>query len=230
MSRLECLTFGALGGMCPTLAHLASFYATKPGSDLPELGLFIGLALFAVLGSVIAVGFGAKEVKAAVVAGIAAPGIVSNIAAGAAAEAKRADAETAAISFFVGAAYAQTDTVTGIVIDPAIYGDSRAVRILPTIKGGAPDGLNLPVTAVVTVDGTETQVPVSAIHGDTAQTIVVPKATTALLIGTTLVPIGETHQSVDVVIETAPSIAGDFLWALGAQRSYSVRDVDLTAR
>lgn len=230
MSRFECLAFGALGGMCPTLAHFASFYATKPSSALPEVGVLIGLGLFAVLGSVIAVGFGAREVKAAIVAGIAAPGIVSNVAAGAAADGARAETDTAALSFFIGTAHAQADAITNVVIDPAIFGDGRAVQIVPILRGGTPEGLNLPVTAVVTENGNEMEVPIATIQGTVPQTVTVPKATTALRIGTTTVPLDETSQSVDVTIDAAPSIKGDLLWALGAQRSYWVRGVELEAK
>jgi hypothetical protein len=85
---LYILIGGALGGVLPTLAKLASTYVTVPETPLPAIGMLLGLIIFAVIGAAIAFGTGQAEVRQALIAGIAAPGIITNLVAGATADQK----------------------------------------------------------------------------------------------------------------------------------------------
>ena len=231
MSRSECLLFGALGGMCPTIANLASSFSAQPEQPLPKIGALIALGLFAFLGSIIAMGFGAREVKAAIVAGIAAPGIVTNIVSGAQSAANTTTFAPVVTGYLIGVspAFAQSEDIgTGRLVDPALYGGNRAIQIVPAFEGGTPDAVNLPVIADVAIDGTTTQVQVGTIFSPAPQTIILPEGVTGLTVGDEMVLLTPADQSVSVQIDTAPTLTGDLLWALGGKRTYQIEQIQLT--
>ena len=232
MALKESLFFGALGGICPTIAQLAGSYSAKPGQPLPELGVLFGLSLFALLGAIIATGFGAKEIKAAIAAGIAAPAIVTNIVSGVENQAAAPPVEIAVSAIFssLGAAYAQSEDIgTGRLIDPTLYGGGRVIQIVPQITGGD-SGLNLPVFAQIGGESGESPVQVGTILTGAPQIIPIPEGTTALVIGQQSVPLSSENVSVDVRIDTSPTFAGDLLWAFGGRRTYAAEDVTLLPR
>lgn len=227
MTYMQCILCGALGGACPTIAKLASYYSTQPTAPIPELGALIGLGLFAVLGGIIATAFGSKDVKAAIVAGIAAPGIVTNVVAGqqqtqfaSVAEAPKITTAGLGIEGLLGisAAYAQTDPDT-------MRGGGMTLTVQPVISGGKFAG-RLEVFAG-TGDG-PVDLPVGVLApGGAAQQIVVPVGTTRLRVGDVEIPVNGTRD-VTVTITTEPSFGRDLLWALGGQRKYDVKDVEIT--
>jgi hypothetical protein len=228
MSRVECLVYGALGGMCPTIAKLAGFYSTRADPPLPEVGVWIGLGLFAFLGSIIAIGFGANEIKAAIIAGIAAPGIVTNIASGVTAEARQAEMVSSTYLFGLSPAYAQSeDTGAGRVLDLQLYGQNRVIELVPSVEGGMPAHLNLPIEAIVTEGGVQSQVSVGTLSDPSIRNLVLPEGTTALQIGPTQIPLPADDSSLKVTIETAPTWGGDLLWALGGSRTYEVQQIQI---
>ena len=143
LKPITIFLFGAFGGCCPTIAKLASFYTTNPAGGLPQLGTYIGLALFGILGAIIAVGFGAKELKAAIVAGIAAPGLVTNIVAGSTAAANNpggAQQQAMLESILISPAYAQ-ETDLGFTVEPLPgYRGLRVLTLNPVFDGPMPDG------------------------------------------------------------------------------------------
>ena len=79
----ECLLIAAIGGFLPTAAKLASTYTTAPDTPLPGWGMAIGLGLFAVIGAVLAYALSESNVRQALVLGVAAPGIITNLVSGA---------------------------------------------------------------------------------------------------------------------------------------------------
>jgi hypothetical protein len=232
MAVKESLFFGALGGICPTIAQLAGSYSAKPAQPLPELGVLFGLGLFALLGAIIATGFGAKEIKAAIAAGIAAPAIVTNIVSGVENQKPAPPVEIAVSAVFsgFGAAFAQSEDIgTGRLIDPTLYGGGRVIQIVPQITGGD-GGLNLPIFAQIAGQSGDSPVQVGTILTGAPQIIPIPEGTTALVIGQQSVPLSSENVSVDVRIDTAPTFAGDLLWAFGGRRTYAVEDVTLMPR
>jgi hypothetical protein len=82
-SKQTVFAFGALGGVLPTLTLLASTYVTIPETPLPAPGLLLGLALYAIVGGVVALTNTSQEIRQAIFAGIAAPAILSSVLAGA---------------------------------------------------------------------------------------------------------------------------------------------------
>ncbi len=78
----ESLLFAGVGGMMPTISKLASSYVTDPSNPLPEIGLFVGLLLFFLIGAILAWVFSETNVKQAFILGVCAPGIITNIVAG----------------------------------------------------------------------------------------------------------------------------------------------------
>ena len=78
---LPCI-FAAFGGMLPTFSHLAATYTTQPDTPLPTLGVVFGLGLFSIISVVLCVAFNQTELRQALVMGIAAPGIITNILSG----------------------------------------------------------------------------------------------------------------------------------------------------
>jgi hypothetical protein len=232
MALKESLFFGALGGVCPTIAQLAGSYSAKPSQPLPELGLLFGMGLFALLGAIIATGFGAKEIRAAIAAGIAAPAIVTNIVSGVANQKPPPEdvpAVTASLLSF-GAAFAQSEDIgTGRLIDPTLYGGGRVIQIVPQITGGEA-GLNLPVFAQIGGQAGDSPVQIGTIVTGAPQIVPVPEGTTALMVGQQSVPLTDSTVSVDVMIDTAPTFGGDLLWAFGGKRTYAIEDVTLVPR
>ena len=81
-TKTHILIFGAIGGCCPTIAKLASYFSTHWGAPMPEIGVFFAMILFAILGAIISVTVGARDLKTALIAGIVAPGILTNIISG----------------------------------------------------------------------------------------------------------------------------------------------------
>ena len=79
MPKLQVICFGALGGSCPTIAKLGSHYSAQWDASPPGMGVLLALLSFAVLGSIIAIAADPRNLKAAIFAGIAAPGIVTSI-------------------------------------------------------------------------------------------------------------------------------------------------------
>lgn len=83
MCNKECLVLAGIGGTMPTVCKLAATYVTNPRTPLPELNLLFGLGLFFLIGAVLAYAFTEDDLRKAFVLGIAAPGIITNIFAGA---------------------------------------------------------------------------------------------------------------------------------------------------
>ena len=83
MMTIKMFAFGTLGGVLPSLAALAPTYVAAPTTPLPTIGLLFGLALWAIVGGVMALTNTAAEARHAIFAGIAAPAILANVIAGA---------------------------------------------------------------------------------------------------------------------------------------------------
>ena len=79
LTKAQVIFFGAIGGCCPTIAKLASYFSTHWGAPMPEIGVVFAMLLFALLGAIISFAVSAQDIKAALIAGIAAPGIITNI-------------------------------------------------------------------------------------------------------------------------------------------------------
>lgn len=80
----EMLIWGAVGGALPTLAKIAGTYGSNFDAPMPNvLGVAVAIALYSLIGAVVARAMGHSEMKQALFAGIAAPAIVVSVLAGA---------------------------------------------------------------------------------------------------------------------------------------------------
>lgn len=222
MNTVVAMFFGALGGVCPSLAKLAAAYATQVGLQMPEVGVYVGLVLFAILGAIVAVGFGAENRRAAIIAGIAAPAIVTNVLAGAAAQTQQQRDVSGLLG--VSAAYAQSSDVQKSDGGPA------TIVIVPRISNGG-----VPLRERVHVDwsaasGARLSASAQSVEVDEEQTLVIPEGATAVEIQGRTVGLEDILRNggrVNLRVETRPTFAGDLHWALGGARDYSIRSVEI---
>jgi hypothetical protein len=73
---------GALGGILPTIARLATVYANAPDTPAPAIGVLYAALGFAIIGGVIALTTQTADIRSAIFAGISAPAIISGVASG----------------------------------------------------------------------------------------------------------------------------------------------------
>lgn len=218
MTHTQILACGAFGGICPSIAKLASTYSTDPTTPMPFIGVYIAMALFAILGSGVALGFGAREVKAAIIAGIAAPGIVTNVVAGAN-ERQQQLPDAITMSFFASPAYAQTPQVEAILINTS----GRILTVIPQVVGDiGPDGIDFTFETATGM----------TLHGTTlysaknpSMQIVVPANASMLVIAGQRFPLSPDASEAVVQIQTSPTVGGDLLWALGGNRNYQIGEI-----
>jgi hypothetical protein len=72
-----------LGGLLPTLSKIGASFAAQPDQPLPHWHILIPLAIFFILGFVLNFPFNREmDITKAVIIGIAAPGLITNIIAG----------------------------------------------------------------------------------------------------------------------------------------------------
>lgn len=225
MKTSTILMFGAFGGCCPTLARLASFYSTNPGGGVPELGVFIGIALFAILGAFIAVGFGARELKAAIVAGIAAPGLVTNIVNGAGdGTSARVPQAMIAPTMFISAAHADDAPVVEVL--PSFRG-LRVLTLDVSWDGPVPKGAQVDYR-FIDANGTFLAGGGALVPGEGAVVVPIPDGATAFAVGPDQTPLPDQVDAAAITITTGTSLGGDLLWALGADRAYEIESVTVT--
>lgn len=217
-AKYSLFLWGAFGGVLPTIAKLASAYATIPATPLPELGLYFGLLLWAIVGGGVALTNTTAEVRGAIFAGIAAPAIIAGLVTGA------SDKNVAMLDI---AAFAQDAGWT-------VRGGANTLVVNPSVTGGLPWSADIPVTAEVKNQaGDLLTVPVGTIKDWQAPTtFVIPEGAVNVYVAKKPVPLefnaGGTSE-VDLAVKTAPSLGGDFLWVLGGQRKFRIEDLDLAA-
>lgn len=236
--------FGGLGGVLPTIATLAGTLVSNPEMQVPAIGYWLGLVLWALVGGGIALTNSSPDVRQAVFAGIAAPAILAGVISGAGeANVRRKTAEqTSSFAISLGlvtlglvqpasAQIAGSSVPRGSIDAGSIFSESGAapntIIIKPEVNGGLPSSVSIPVQVQVpSTQGPPKEVAVGAIFTLSGPTVVsVPNNATAVIIGGQLVPILDTiPTTIELSVRTKPSSVGDFFWALGAKRSYTVQD------
>jgi hypothetical protein len=222
----QALIAGAAGGIIPTTAKMASTYVTVPATPLPEIGLLLGLALFAVIGAAIAYGTAQTDIRQALIAGIAAPGIITNLVAGTDTQKHASlgehDSRIAGIISIIPAARAQDRSpATGLTATSGM----KSITIDPRVQGGIPAQTKIPITAEISggPNNEMHRVQIGTITSLTDSTkLTVPLNTTHVRIGDTQVSVPSNDNKIDLSVSTKSTIQSDFLWALGGQRSYAV--------
>jgi sporulation protein YlmC with PRC-barrel domain len=229
----ECLILAGIGGMIPTISRLASTYVTDPTTPLPEPGLYFGLFLFFIIGSVLAVAFSETNLRQAFIIGVCAPGIITNIVAGV----NDAKSATQTVDLFrmrsISSAYAQTQTSASTTLaGSANEADTNSIQIPAQKKiliksqlvgASSWDEENISIyLAVIGKDGSrKSMYRFPAIKGNIE--IRIPEESSAIYISAsgsaTKIQLPENDYS-EAVIHTHIVVEGknDFLWALGAKR------------
>jgi hypothetical protein len=231
-STLVIVIWAGIGGILPTLAKLAAFYVNLPKEPLPDPGLYLGLSLFFILGAAVALVSKVTDFRKAIVVGIAAPGVVSNIAAGneqaekAQPSQQEAPEQTAMLEAWplilgIGTARAQTPppqavqlTVVPAPTDSEVNYAASPVRIQFLSRDGR-------VLTSTTVDP-RTTTPLSVPQGAASV-----RAEAGGRWGDTALPRGP-YASADLRLKVEFGRPNDFLWALGQTRKARIDGVDVS--
>jgi hypothetical protein len=211
--------WGAVGGTLPTLGRIAGTYAANFEAPAPAwLGVFLALSLYAFIGAVIARAMGNGEMKQALIAGIAAPAIITNVFNGV----SEGRIRVGDLSLF-GVAHAQQASFVllarrTVTVDPHFYGyygsysPKSPYRVAIAAKSTR-DGVPL-------WTGTYNLSPYK-------YTFTVPGEARGLSFNGKWIeiPATTTDVEVDLDVKAKPSVGSDFLWALGALRQLPVQDI-----
>jgi hypothetical protein len=229
-----CIACGAVGGMSPTVAKLAATYAAAPETPPPGLGLLIGLLLFAFLGGIVGLAFGQLQFRQAFIAGIAAPGIITNVLAGTSLHQTAPPVRTpVAVVSEPADPPAPAPPTRGIATAQA-QPATQSVTIVPRVTGGLPQKIEIPVTAVVAQPGGGVrEVRIATITSLSTPTVVsVPSNTRELAIQgkrLDMTAVGA-KRTIALTVVTKAGLASDLQWALGGQRSYSIQELSVDAQ
>lgn len=129
LHTIEMCCMAGLGGMLPTLAKLAGTYVTEPWTPMPEPGLYFGLALFFVVGMIVYRGLReGRTTREAIIVGIAAPALITNILFGASEAQTSKNIQTVGFNMLVATAYAE-EHQTEMTPDTRIPTGKRTVNI-----------------------------------------------------------------------------------------------------
>ncbi len=231
---LAACSMAAIGGMLPTLSRIAGSYVTNPASPLPQLGLLVGLAIFALIGIVLCIAFRQTDLKQALIVGISAPGIVTNIVGGISDGQLPQPGEAVANVSEEGIEFESSLIPNLILTTPALAQDTG------TLKTGSREAIiqysqrGLATSEAVKVYAKTRNPRVTPYLGilGRASTVTLPEDTTALLFrSSTLdktVDVPDEGSFVLQISTTSRATAGkDFLWALGQRRSGSIVELDV---
>lgn len=226
------MVIGGFGGCLPTLSRTAATFAAAPDTPIPGVGYLFGLLLFFLVGMGISFALNRKrDVRQALLLGIAAPGIITNIVMGVN---DTGSLSAEALSGPGGQAYAQPAAQEGagqertMLYQPPdavwVTIDSRLNNHGYTGWTGVHDQR---ISVFAVVDGEEHLVGYAQTEGPSE--VLVPDTATALVFRTdgnvtaeaALSPHGPARslaQPLLVLRSTISPAGGDFAWALGAKR------------
>src|SRR5690606_14684458 len=109
----------------------------------PEIGLYVGLVLWAIIGGGVALTNTVYETRQAIFAGIAAPAIIASFVAGGAPQGTNTNKDKSMASLLGIAAMAQE-------VAPQIgVQEAGALLVSPRVTGGLPRTSSIPITAEV---------------------------------------------------------------------------------
>ena len=226
-AMLYAFLWGGFGGTLPTLSRMAATYTTHIAQPLPELTVLLGLLLWAIVGGGIALTAASHDMRQAIFAGIAAPGILTSILAGAEMPRDTAPDKAATTTSIWYSFSAHAQPLPNIATDDALSG--KAITITPEVVGGLPRSVTLPVIAEIDRDGTRESVDVGSIRNLWGEsTFVLPEGTTSVSVSGVRIETMEPITEIELSVRTSPSRFGDLLWALGANRTFSIDEIVAT--
>jgi hypothetical protein len=245
---INSIIFAGFGGLLPTSAQLAASFAAQPEQPLPHWHILLAIALFFCIGAVLSIAFNKEaDLGKAIVIGISAPAIITNILNGATSGASKAPQPVpprvigelshdgkAWLPVFVSSAFAQpgpqsgplSDNTSGrksIVLATAYAGQGRLENGVLTITAIGKDGS----TKLLGAFGLS-QFVVLPVPDDTEKLRI--QAGNNFTRELVFWPNGEGPPSfaVNVRLIGKTSGTGDVFWALGAERRSVAVDADIT--
>jgi len=224
-SKWALFFYGAFGGLMPTLVNLATTFVTAPENPWPALTYLVGLLIFGVIGGGIALTNSNMEIRQAIFTGIAAPAIIAGVMSGVTESAKKKTADLLGpivVALFIQPAAAQTS-------NPSPASNAGTLVIKPTVIGNATTSTDIPITALVkTADGKDRRVLVGTMTKiDSSSAFQIPAGSSQVFISDKAVPVTGSITQADVTVTTKPTKLGDFLWALGASRTFGVQSIEV---
>ena len=236
----DCLILAGIGGMIPTISRLASTYVTDPTTPMPEPGLYFGLFLFFIIGSVLAIAFSETNLRQAFIIGVCAPGIITNIVAGV--NDAKSTRQTAVLYKLpsISSAYAQTEPS----VLPSLTGSEnesntasiqipleKKILINSELVGASSwDMENISIYVIaIGKDGSKKSIAKFPAYQRNIE-FTIPEQSSAIRVSAagifSQIQLPEKDYS-KAVIDTRIRVEGkhDFLWALGAKRKPRVVSV-----
>ncbi len=230
------LVFVALiGGAAPFLVRIAAQLATA-GLDgkeaaIPALGVWMGLGIFAVLGLATSVATADRNARQYFIAAMMAPALIANVSIGVEAGQKtRSAAESEAASragptgLFASTAFAQAAVAPAAAADTdrptrAPAGAGTEIQVMIDVRNAAAisGGGNLNIEAGG-AEGENVQAACPIVSG-TNCSIWVPSDTELVTLNaagrSAEIRLEPDTKAIGVAIETVPTVAQQFYWALG---------------
>lgn len=234
--RIWCLAclMAAIGGILPTACKLGATYVSHPETPLPSMGLFVGLLIFAVIGVVLCIAFRQTELHRALIIGIAAPGLITNIVSGAAAATLSPDGEGVKAQSAIGLPIGFTEN--GIARPPTssrgkghffLAEGPRQVRIDSLVTNDI--SIRGRIDVSVKVRGALQPRPVGSLPARGAISVNLPRNAKRLIFTAagkrTEVAIPRGAFDVQLHVYAASSWKKDFRWALGGRRYGTINSI-----
>ena len=213
------LLWGGIGGTLPTLARIAGTFGANFDAPMPNwTGVSMAVAAYAFIGGVIARAFGKVEVKQALFAGIAAPAILTNVIMGV----TENRTKFSELSFMSTATAQQTEQ------SQAVPGISKMIIVQPFVPSG--EAINGSVTASVKLsDGQIQRIKNAVTDWRTETKLLVPNnAESVSFADGDWIPLPSMDATVQLKVTPKSTVRSDFLWALGAPRTFGVDQVKAT--
>ncbi len=242
--KVGAVVLAGFGGLLPTTAQLAASFAAQPDQPLPHWHILFAIALFFGIGAILNFAFNKEaDLGKAIVIGISAPAIITNIINGASGGAKAPQPVPPRVSelridgksWLIPSAFAQQSPQPAPSATDGSLGHKSIVLSIGYAGQGRPENSIVTVTAV-RKDGSATllggfaigQFAVLPVPNDAVKLVL--RSGDSLSRELMLWPGGEGPPSfaVNVRLIARTSGKGDVLWALGADRKTVAIDADIT--
>lgn len=216
----ECMVVAGLGGTMPTLMKLAIIYTSSTGTPMPESGVYFGLLLFFIVGAGLGYVLKEEDLKRAFIIGIAAPGIITNMISGAS-EAK------IKLGWFdpIPAAFAEQSTgKRTITMEAFLDGQNKAANIDFDFLVAARHS-NMQERVLGLFSTAQDTSNTSGVKKD--NTIMIDSDVTDIIVyakdfkSTVKIP-AQSFKTAKLALILKVEKGNDFLWSLGAKRSYKI--------
>jgi hypothetical protein len=245
---INSVILAGFGGLLPTTAQLAASYAAQPEQPLPHWHILFAIALFFAIGAVLSIAFNKEaDLGKAIVIGISAPAIITNILVGASSGASRppqpvppivgeiSHVRTNWLPTFMSSAMAQQSPQSEPLADTNATPEYKSIVLTTAYSGQVqPENGILNIIAIEKDGATKS---IGAFGLSQFVVLPVPSGSEKLLIQAgnfsrqlELWPGGRGPPSfaVNVRLVGKPSGVGDFLWALGGGRKTIAVSADIT--